>query len=132
MHRLSFQAAANHFKKAAVFAQRARFSSQTRSSSFVSQRRFYTGTLSAAVLATGITYTAMATQHDHALLEQKHALNGTADADYAAAKTEQDNLPPVLAARENPDYFEIDAYGFMKPAAKLHSLTASVSAVMHA
>ncbi|ORZ01175.1 HotDog domain-containing protein [Syncephalastrum racemosum] len=67
----------------------------------------------------------MATQHDSALLAQKHALNGTADSDYAAAKTEQDNLPPVMAARENPDYFEIDAYGFMKPAAKLHSLTAS-------
>ncbi|KAL1927369.1 hypothetical protein VTP01DRAFT_3998 [Rhizomucor pusillus] len=67
----------------------------------------------------------MATQQTNALLEQKQALSGTSPEAYEKAKAEQDNLAAVKAARESPDYFEIEAYGHLRGAAKLQSLTAS-------
>lgn len=82
------------------------------------------------IVASGITYSVMATQQTNALLEQKQALSGTSPEAYEKAKAEQDNLAAVKAARDSPDYFEIEAYGHLRGAAKLQSLTASVNGLL--
>ncbi|CAO3630594.1 unnamed protein product [Cunninghamella echinulata] len=77
------------------------------------------------ILATGATYTAMATQHHEALLEQKQVLSGAYHEHTELGKQELDNLDIVKNARENPDLFEMEAYSQLKGSAKLNSLTAS-------
>ncbi|KAI7855905.1 HotDog domain-containing protein [Circinella umbellata] len=67
----------------------------------------------------------MSTQHATELFEQKQAFQGAAEEHYLAAKGEQDALAVVKAARESPDYFEIEAYGQLNIKGKAQSLTAS-------
>ncbi|KAI9029756.1 HotDog domain-containing protein [Phycomyces nitens] len=78
-----------------------------------------------AIVATGITFAVMSTQHHEALLDQKISLNGTADHQLEEATAYLNNMAIVKQCRLDRDMFEIEAYGHLKGSAKLHSLTAS-------
>ncbi|KAI9489461.1 HotDog domain-containing protein [Zychaea mexicana] len=67
----------------------------------------------------------MSAQHATELYDQKQALTGASDEHFTVAKAEQDALAVVKAARESPDYFEIEAYGQLNIKGKAQSLTAS-------
>ena len=100
-------------------------SSSSQSSSSFSKKQI--STLLGCTILTGATvYSTMSTQHATELFEQKQAFQGAAEEHYLAAKGEQDALAVVKAARESPDYFEIEAYGQLNIKGKAQSLTASV------
>ncbi|OAD69848.1 hypothetical protein PHYBLDRAFT_171869 [Phycomyces blakesleeanus NRRL 1555(-)] len=85
---------------------------------------FFISTTS-AIVATGLTFAVMSTQHHDDLLEQKIALNGTADHEVEEATKYLNNMTIVKEARSNKNMFEIEAYSHLNGSAKLHSLTAS-------
>ncbi|KAI9255224.1 HotDog domain-containing protein [Phascolomyces articulosus] len=105
--------------------QRLFSSSSTSQSSFSFSKKYISTTLGCCILTGVAVYTTMSTQHATELFEQKQALQGAFDEHIEQAKAERDALDVVKAARESPDYFEVEVYGQLDIKAKAQSLTAS-------
>ena len=107
------------------------FSSSSHPSSSTSFSKKQISTLLGFTILTGVTvYSTMSTQHATELYEQKQAFQGAGEEHYLTAKGEQDALAVVKAARESPDYFEIEAYSQLNIKGKAQSLTASVNILL--